>query len=140
MKFTPAFIFAFVAAVGSGCAARQYGARASGLPLSETSVRSHMEFLASDALAGRGSGTRDEWIAAMYIAAHMRRIGRARGGDDGGFVQAVTIERGQAAAPPVLSVAGDRFTHGEQMLVTSMRAARSAVPLHKVSPTGGAPP
>ena len=38
-------------------------------------VQSHMEFLASDAMAGRGSGTRDEWIAATYAAAQMRRFG-----------------------------------------------------------------
>ena len=95
-----------------------------------------MEFLAGDALAGRGSGTRDEWIAATYIASHMRRIGLEPAGDEGGFVQAVTIERGQAAAPPVLTVAGERFTHGEQMLVLSMRAARLSGPLHKVSAPG----
>ena len=34
-----------------------------------STVRAHMEFLASDALNGRGSGSRDEWIAATYIAA-----------------------------------------------------------------------
>ena len=33
-------------------------------------VRAHLEFLASDALNGRGSGTRDEQIAAEYVGAH----------------------------------------------------------------------
>ena len=49
-----------------------------------------MEFLASDAMNGRASGSRDEWIAAAYAAAQMRRAGLEPLGDDGGFVQAVS--------------------------------------------------
>ncbi len=52
-----------------------------------------MEFLASDALNGRGSGTRDEWIAATYAAAQMRRLGLETM-DAAGYVQ--TIVRGTA--------------------------------------------
>jgi aminopeptidase YwaD len=37
--------------------------------IAESTVRAHMGFLASDAMNGRGSGTRDEWITATYIAA-----------------------------------------------------------------------
>ncbi len=62
-----------------------------------------MEFLASDAMNGRGSGTRDEWIAASYIASQLRRWGLEPLGDDGGFVQAVEIARTQVTAPPVLT-------------------------------------
>ncbi len=49
-----------------------------------------MEFLAGDALNGRGSGSRDEWIAATYAAAQMRRLGLEPLGDDEGFVQAIS--------------------------------------------------
>ena len=49
-----------------------------------------MEFLASDAMNGRASGSRDEWIAAAYAAAQMRRAGLEPLGDDGGFVQAIS--------------------------------------------------
>jgi hypothetical protein len=38
-------------------------------------LRSHMEFLASDALQGRAGGTRDEWIAATYVGSQLRRVG-----------------------------------------------------------------
>jgi hypothetical protein len=58
-------------------------------PVSEASVRAHMEFLAGDALNGRGSGSRDEWIAVTYAAAQMRRLGLEPLGDDDGFVQAI---------------------------------------------------
>ena len=35
-------------------------------------IRANMEFLASDALQGRGSGTHDELVAATFIAAQLR--------------------------------------------------------------------
>ena len=47
-----------------------------------------MAFLASDALNGRGSGTRDEWIAAAYLGSQMHGWGLEPLGDAGGFVQA----------------------------------------------------
>ena len=50
-----------------------------------------MEFLAGDALNGRGSGTRDEWVAASYTASWMRRLGLDPLGDDSGYVQAVAV-------------------------------------------------
>ena len=49
-----------------------------------------MEFLAGDALNGRGSGTRDEWIAASYAAAQMRRLALEPLGDDADYVQKVS--------------------------------------------------
>jgi hypothetical protein len=55
--------------------------------ISEASLRAHMEFLAGDALNGRGSGSRDEWIAVSYAAAQMRRLGLEPLGDTEGFVQ-----------------------------------------------------
>lgn len=59
--------------------------------VSESLVRAHMEFLAGDALKGRRSGTRDEWIAATYIAAQFRRLGLEPLGDEGGFVQRIEV-------------------------------------------------
>ena len=38
-------------------------------------VRAHEEFLASDAMAGRGSATRDEELAATYVASEMMGYG-----------------------------------------------------------------
>ena len=56
-------------------------------------IRAHMEFLASDALRGRGSATADELVAATYVASELRAYGIAPAGDDGGYLQ-----RGGAAA------------------------------------------
>jgi hypothetical protein len=106
--------------------------------ISESSVRSHMEFLASDALNGRGSGTRDEWIAATYIASQLRRWGIEPLGDAGGYVQDVRIERTEVAAPPTLTFAGGSLTHGKEMFVAGLGAARITGALQKVK-AGGAP-
>ncbi len=90
-----------------------------------------MEFLAGDALNGRGSGTRDEWITATYIASHMRRLGIQPLGDDGGYVQKVTIERSELNAPPVLSVGDGRFTHGKGIYVSQLTAAKVSGPVQR---------
>jgi Zn-dependent M28 family amino/carboxypeptidase len=61
------------------------------------SVRAHLEFLASDALNGRASGTRDEQIAAEYVGAQFRRLGLASPeGSGGSFVQTIPFTRTRA--------------------------------------------
>ncbi len=98
------------------------------------SVRAHMEFLASDALDGRGSGTRDELVAATYLGSRLRSYGLEPMGDAGGFVQQVDMERLQATAPPELNAAGLTFRHGAQMLVLDAgRPAASGSLRHFVS-------
>src|SRR5678815_4691307 len=82
--------------------------------ITEASIRGHMEFLAGDALNGRGSGTRDEWLAAAYIASQFRRWRIEPLGDNGDYVQTVSISRsGTLSSPPVLSASTLQFTHGE---------------------------
>jgi hypothetical protein len=55
-------------------------------------IRGAMEFLASDALQGRGSGSHDELLAATYLASQLRVIGIQPAGDDGGYIQNVSAE------------------------------------------------
>ena len=50
-------------------------------------VRGEMAFLASDELQGRGSGTRDEHLAALYAASLFAGFGLIPGGDHGSFLQ-----------------------------------------------------
>ena len=102
--------------------------------ITEGSIRGHMEFLASDAMNGRGSGTRDEWIAAEYIASHLRRWGleplgdfAPAGGRQGGapaqprsFVQRIELRGIESTAPPVLTVGTLNLTHGKEMLVQTL--------------------
>jgi hypothetical protein len=81
-----------------------------------------MEFLASDAMNGRGSGTRDEWIAVTYVAAQLRQMGLEPMGDNDGYVQPIEIERPELAAAPVLTLGDARYTHGKEITVASMNA------------------
>ncbi|XHS77060.1 M28 family metallopeptidase [Burkholderiaceae bacterium UC74_6] len=54
-------------------------------------VSGHMNFLASDALQGRGSATRDELIAANYIAAQFESYGLKPAPGMSGYVQKAVI-------------------------------------------------
>ena len=93
----------------------------------------HLEFLASDALNGRASGSRDEWIAAAYVASQLRRWGVEPLGDDGGYVQDVRIERSETSSPPMLSIDGRRFTHGKDIVISRLGGARLSGALQKYS-------
>lgn len=50
-----------------------------------------MNFLASDEMHGRGSGTRDEHIAALYVASQFQSLGLEPGGDNGSFIQKAAL-------------------------------------------------
>src|SRR5579863_4475575 len=57
----------------------------------ERCIRAHEEFLASDAMQGRGSGTHDELVAATYVASQLRQYGIEPAGDNGGYIQRLAI-------------------------------------------------
>src|SRR6185503_6921986 len=54
-------------------------------------MRSHLEFLADDALEGRRPGTRGGALAARYIAAQFERLGLEPAGDSGSYYHRVPI-------------------------------------------------
>src|SRR5277367_6782802 len=60
-------------------------------------IHADMSFLASDELQGRGSGTRDEHLAALYAASLFAGFGLEPGGDQGSFLQKAPLP---AAFPP----------------------------------------
>jgi Zn-dependent M28 family amino/carboxypeptidase len=55
-------------------------------------IRGEMEFMASDAMHGRGSGTHDELVTAVYLASELRGMGISPMGDQGGYIQNVSGE------------------------------------------------
>src|SRR5262245_34571050 len=111
--------------------ASQSGQAQSSSPITEASVRAHMEFLAGDAMNGRGSGTRDEWLAATYIGAQFARFGLEPLGDNGGFVKAIETPRGEFAAPPTITAGSTKLTHGKDVLVQAVGAPHVEGPLVK---------
>jgi hypothetical protein len=104
-------------------------------------VRAHVEFLASDALNGRGSGTRDELIAATYAASQFRQLGAQPAGDGGGYIQNVDLVLRELAGPPAIVVsphsgAESRFVHGREVIVSAMAGPRIEAPLQKLEAAG----
>ena len=79
-------------------------------------IRAHMDFLASDALQGRGSATPDEHVAATYVGSVLEHYGIAPAGDDGTYIQRGVVLQPKLKAAPVLrsSVAGSEnsWTYG----------------------------
>ncbi|MDQ2835245.1 MAG: M20/M25/M40 family metallo-hydrolase [Acidobacteriota bacterium] len=53
----------------------------------EPEVHAEMNFLADDEMHGRGSATRDEHIAALFVASQLQALGLEPGGDNGTFLQ-----------------------------------------------------
>ena len=102
--------------------------------VTEISVRAHLEFLASDAMNGRGSGTRDEQIAAEYVGAQFRRLGFKPGGAGGSYVQTVEIVRPAAAGKPSIAIGpSTKWTYGKEFVVTSLSAPEITGPLQRLS-------
>jgi len=79
-------------------------AQTSSADITAADLRSHVRYLASDELEGRGSGTAGNRKAAEYIAAELKRYGVKPAGTDGNyfqpfsFVSAVKLGPGNALA------------------------------------------
>src|SRR5438128_10383859 len=108
-------------------------------------IRAHMEFLASDAIQGRGSGTHDELIAATYVASQLRQYGIEPAGDEGGYIQRAATMRQALSAPPELTITQPddalakqlNWIHGKEMLVLNLSQPEFAGPLQKLEVDGG---
>jgi hypothetical protein len=115
-------------------------------PVLERNVRAHMEFLASDAMQGRGSGTQFELLAGHYIASQLRQYGVEPAGDadatsstagQRGFIQTVKLTRRAFTDAPVLSFsaaggAERRLVHGKEMIVGRVASAQVRGALQKL--------
>src|SRR5262249_39104213 len=106
----------------------------------------NMEFLASDAMQGRGSGSQDELVAATFIASELRAYGVEPAGDDGGYVQQATLVRETFARAPRLSfrIPGGQgvarsvsWSYGQQFLVVFLSQANFEGPLQKIDIDAG---
>jgi hypothetical protein len=98
-----------------------------------------MEFLASDALRGRGSGTPDELVAATYVASQLGQYGIVPAGDNGTYIQRGVILQQKLATPPQLRFAvpggGGQpviWTYGVQMLTVQLSRRKFQGPLRRI--------
>jgi peptidase M28-like protein len=100
-------------------------------------IHAHMEFLASDALRGRGSATHDELIAATYIASELRAYGIEPAGDAGGYVQRAPLISRELTGPPQMTFKttnGKSITwhYGKEFLVSYLAQENFSAPLRKI--------
>ena len=114
----------------------------SAAPVKERNVRAEMNFLASDALQGRGSGSAFEWIAGQYIASQLEEFGVEPAGEPNAagektYLQTVNITRNSFAEAPKLSYTANgsivTLEHGKEMLVLQMTTPEISGKLQKSS-------
>ena len=71
-------------------------------------VRADVEYLASDRLEGRETGSKGYDLAADYVASQFRAIGLQPGGTRGGWYQQVPFRRASHSAAPSVSLVTGR--------------------------------
>ncbi|HQR17324.1 MAG TPA: M28 family peptidase [Gemmatimonadales bacterium] len=82
-------------------------------------IRAHIEFLASDALEGRGPGTRGGDLAARYIATQFIRLGLQPAGDDSTYFFKVPLISFTPA--PTLALSGNALAYPADFVLNPMR-------------------
>ncbi|RUO61916.1 M28 family metallopeptidase [Pseudidiomarina insulisalsae] len=93
MRMTTWVGAAALTALLTACGEQTPPAQAATVSADAQALQSHLEFLASDALEGRDTGSRGHEIAAQYIAARFKALGLEPAGDDGTYYQRITFRR-----------------------------------------------
>ncbi len=96
-------------------------------------VRAHEEFLASDAMAGRGSATRDEEIAASYVASEFLTYGLTPAPGTQSFLQAADLTAPTLDGKAALAAGGVVLTEGQDMDLLSSSGLTVSGPLQRVA-------
>jgi aminopeptidase YwaD len=109
----------------------------------ERCIRAHEEFLASDAMQGRGSGTHDELVAATYVASELQQYGIDPAGDNGSYIQLVPTIQRKITSPPQLRITPPEGTaepiawdYGRDFLVGGLTQTEFSGPLQKIDANG----
>ena len=76
------------------------------LPADQAALKSHVMFLASDALKGREAGSPEFDIAAHYVASQFYAAGLKPAGDEGGYLQKVPLVSAKLDGPGTMTVTG----------------------------------
>jgi aminopeptidase YwaD len=98
-------------------------------------VRAHEDFLASDALQGRGSATRDEHIAAAYIGSRFEAYGLQPATGMKDYVQAVELVKPDLDGKSTLNTANTSFQEGTDYELLMSSGESASGPLQKLALT-----
>ncbi len=89
-------------------------------------VSAHVRFLAGPELQGRGSATRDEAIAAAYVAARFQGYGLQPAPGTDSYVQKVKVIRPRLDGEPAVTIAGKAIKGATLILGGADRVAGTA--------------
>ena len=95
-------------------------------------LRAHEEFLASDALAGRGSATRDEEIAATYVASEFQGYGLIPAPGTTGYIQRIDVDAPLLDGKATLAGGGVVLTEGQDMDLLYASGISAAGPVQRI--------
>jgi hypothetical protein len=79
--------------------------------------RAHVEFLASDLMDGRETGSRGYDLAASYVASRFLSLGLKPAGVGGGWYQPVPFVEATPSAPPTVRIGGRAFDPAKNVAV-----------------------
>jgi aminopeptidase YwaD len=96
-------------------------------------VRAHEEFLAADVMAGRGSGTRDEEIAATYVASEFMAYGLKSAPGMSGYLQSAELVSTALDGAATLTVGGVGLKEGADFTLLVSSGESVGGPLAKVA-------
>lgn len=119
MRRLPCFLAAIVLLGPVTDATAQTGVDKAARAVSADVIRAHIDFLASDALEGRGSGTRGGDLAARYIAAQYIRLGLEPAGDDSSYFFKVPVI--SFTPEPTLALGDHELTYPKDFVLGPMR-------------------
>jgi hypothetical protein len=97
-------------------------------------VQSHEEFLASDVLAGRGSATRDEQIAATYVASEFMAYGLKTAPGMTGYIQAAELAAPRLDGQATLAAGSVSLAEGKDFQLLASTGASASGPLLQLTP------
>jgi hypothetical protein len=90
--------------LGSETSAISPAEKAAAKKITPELIRSHIRFLASDLVEGRGPATRGDQLAEEYIATEMEAMGLTPGAPGGGWVQRVSLVGITPKVPEMMTV------------------------------------
>ena len=117
--------FVFVAAL----AIASYASAQQGWTVKPEWVRAHEEFLASDVLHGRGSATRDEEIAASYVASEFVGYGLKTAPGMNGYLQSAEVIQPQLDGSAKLAAGSVALKEGPDFDLVSSPGSSVSGPL-----------
>ncbi|KFZ31465.1 peptidase M28 [Pseudidiomarina salinarum] len=91
MRLPSVISFSLIITALSGCGGAAQSDENPPLSAEANALRGHLEFLASDELRGRDTGSRGHEIASKYIASEFKQLGLEPAGDNGSYFQRISF-------------------------------------------------